>query len=164
MARSSAGRRRGAPLLPLPPLAAAASKTLLLLFSLLLLSAPASRAIQLPDYTIYKHRCVAVWYECRVRRSFAEQTRAPSSGWLCVQFRCSLAFDAPRPPVTRTNRNDLLQEITAIAAANPKTMRLDTRPGRDQSYKVDVLVLTVEPGGLSDAHAHDRVRLLLVRR
>jgi hypothetical protein len=44
------------------------------------------------------------------------------------------------PPPTPPPRADLLREVAAIAAANPATMRAETRAARDQEYKVDMMV------------------------
>lgn len=67
------------------------------------------------------------------------------------------------PPICllpSSRRSQLLDEVKAIAAANPRTMRYEVRSARDGNYSADVPVLTVAPAGLG-APRGDKVRLLV---
>ncbi|GBF89660.1 metallocarboxypeptidase A [Raphidocelis subcapitata] len=60
-------------------------------------------------------------------------------------------------------RQDLLQRVADLAAANPRTMRAESRQASDAGYSIDMLIVTAETAGLSkDSGGHtDKVRLLL---
>ncbi|KAI8474965.1 MAG: Zn-dependent exopeptidase [Monoraphidium minutum] len=57
-------------------------------------------------------------------------------------------------------RVDLLREVVDMAAANPDTMSAQTKTAQDGDYRADVLVVTLEPGGLSTSRS-GKARLLL---
>ncbi|KAI8475262.1 MAG: hypothetical protein J3K34DRAFT_485836 [Monoraphidium minutum] len=55
---------------------------------------------------------------------------------------------------------DILKEAVGLVAANPATMRSTVERAADGDYAVEVMVVEVDPGGLSTSRS-DKVRLLL---
>lgn len=57
-------------------------------------------------------------------------------------------------------KDELLKQVRAIVQANPKTMRAETKTSADDGYKVDMLVVTVELGGISNTN-DNKQRILM---
>eukprot|EP00775_Hariotina_reticulata_P005541 gene5541-5777_t len=57
-------------------------------------------------------------------------------------------------------KDQLLQKVQELAAAHPETMKLEMRHAKDGDYSADLVVITVEPGGISPSHP-SKARLLL---